>query len=213
MMRHARTTDQFPDSAIARQAEALLRSTSRPALVNHCLRSYRWGVELARIEKIAFDPEVLFVAAALHDVGLEHRFDTGVAFEDDGGRVVQELAWDHGWTAVRVHAVREAVERHIAPMITLDLGPEAYLLWNATGLDVSGHRLDEVAGPVAARVLAEHPWLDFTDHFRDLFLLQAQVKPWSRARELVDAGLLDRLAASPLSHSHTADSATGVNQT
>ena len=30
----------IPDSAIARQAERLLRRTSEPSLVNHCLRSY-----------------------------------------------------------------------------------------------------------------------------------------------------------------------------
>lgn len=189
-----------PDSALTREAETWLRLTARPALVNHCLRSFRWAVELATLDRIPYDPELLFTAAALHDIGLTERLDTGAAFEHYGGRVVRELTMSHGRTPTQSDATAAAVVHHMAPDITLDHGAETYLLWHATGLDVSGTRLDELPGPVVARVLSDHPWLDFTELFGRLLERQAHDKPGSRARELVDDGLLERLAACPLGH-------------
>lgn len=190
---------QFPDSVISREAESLLRATSRPALINHSLRSYLWAVQLAQIDRVSYDPEVLFVSAALHDLGLEEQFDSGIAFEQDGARVARHLALSHGWPDARVSAAEAAVARHMAPLVSPDDDAATYLLWHATGLDVSGQRLDEVPGPVVAQVLIDHPWLDFTEQFGGLLTRQVRSKPGSgRTRELVDGGLLQRLAACPL---------------
>lgn len=189
---------QFPDSVIAREAQSLLRATSRPALINHSLRSYLWAVELAQIDRVSYDPEVLFVAAALHDLGLEEQFDSGIAFELDGARVARDLALSHGWSAGRVRAAEAAVALHMEPYIAQDEGA-AYLLWHATGLDVSGQRLHEMSDHVAAQVLDDHPWLDFTEQFSGLLARQVNSKPRSgRAPDLVGEGLLQRLAACPL---------------
>ena len=43
----------FPDSAIARSAQELLRDTSPEHLVNHCLRSFVWAEHLAVIDDVA----------------------------------------------------------------------------------------------------------------------------------------------------------------
>src|SRR6266581_3754032 len=64
-----------PDSALARRARELITDVAAPFLVNHSVRSYAWAVELARHDRLEFDPEVLYVSAMLHDIGLVPAYD------------------------------------------------------------------------------------------------------------------------------------------
>jgi hypothetical protein len=194
---------RFPDSQIARRAETYLRSTAEPSLVNHCLRSYLWGVALAEAERLDYDPEVFFVSAALHDLGLVSDFDNGAPFEVDSGAATYSFALSLGWDEGKALTAEAAVVLHVAANVTLDHGAEAYLLWHGTSVDVSGQRLVELSAATVTQVLTAHPWLDFTDHFGELFAQQAREKPASRAGRLVDSGLLERLAACPLGHIRT----------
>lgn len=191
----------IPDSEIARLAESYLRATSEPSLVNHCLRSYLWGVALADVESLAYDAELLFVSAALHDLGLVADPDSDAPFEEVSGAAAHAFARDHGWPMPRAASAESAIVLHVAPEVTLDDGVEAYLLWHATSVDVAGRRLDELPAAVVRHVVSAYPWLDFTHHFGGLFAHQARHQPASRAGHLVDAGLLQRLAACPLGQS------------
>jgi hypothetical protein len=40
-----------------------------PALLNHSVRSYLWGVTYGIAHGIAFDDELYYVSALLHDIG------------------------------------------------------------------------------------------------------------------------------------------------
>jgi hypothetical protein len=167
----------IPDSEIARHADRLLRGTCAPFLVNHCLRSYLWGAALAEVEKLAFDAELLFVSAALHDLGLVPQFDTGAPFEHDSATAAHEFAHVHGWPARRSAVAEQAIVLHVAPNVTLDHGAEAYLLWHATAVDVTGSRLDELPATIITQVLSSYPRLDFTAGFGKAFASQARQSP------------------------------------
>jgi hypothetical protein len=188
----------FPDSELAAQAETYLRDTSPKHLVNHCLRSYLWAVAVGEIERVTFDADLLFVAAALHDLGLLDPFDKGHPFEVDGGAAAADFTLARGRTRRDAQVVREAVEWHVARDLVADDGPEAYLLWHGTGVDVSGDRVGDLDGDLVAEVLARFPRHDFQIGFAELFRRQAETKPTSRAAELVSGGLLGRLASCPL---------------
>lgn len=187
-----------PDSEIARRAEHLLRSTSEPFIVNHCLRSYLWAAALAEVEKVDFDAELLFVSAALHDLGLVQQFDTGEPFEYDSASALHEFAQVHGWPARRSAVAEQAVVLHVAPEVSLDHGAEAYLLWHATAVDVTGSRLDELPSTTITHVLSRYPRLDFSSRFGELLSNQARHKPQSSAAHRVEGGLLERMAACAL---------------
>ena len=188
----------FPDSSIARDAEQLLRDTSPEHLVNHCLRSFVWADQLAQLEGVPFDAEVLFVAAALHDLGLVADFDTGLPFEVDGARAAADHLIGWGWPRPRAGAVADAVELHMAPELPDPPEPEAYLLWHATTVDVSGSRFEEMPEAVVRRTLARFPRLGFAAGFGELFADQARRKPGTRVAEAVDGGILGRIALHPL---------------
>ena len=85
-----------PDSALAKQARELIADVGWPWLVNHSVRSYAWAVELARHDDLRFDPEILYVSAALHDLGLVPAYDIGGGYEVDGAIAAERLRREAG---------------------------------------------------------------------------------------------------------------------
>src|SRR4051812_43147616 len=59
-----------PDSALARDAQEAASDLLSPVVLNHAHRSYAWAAALAGRRGIAFDRELLYLAAMFHDTGL-----------------------------------------------------------------------------------------------------------------------------------------------
>jgi hypothetical protein len=151
-------------------------------------------VALADYDRVHFDAELLYIAAVLHDLGLVARFDSGRCFEEDSANAARDLAGTGGWTAERREALAEAIRLHVAVAVALDDGPEAYLLWHATGLDVTAHRHRDLAPAVIASVVAAYPWLDFKRGFTEMITDQAARKPNCWAAKAVRGGIAQRIA-------------------
>jgi HD domain len=186
-----------PDSRLAREAEELVRAVAPPFLTNHSFRSHFFAVALAERDKVAFDTELLYVAALLHDIGLVEEFDRGNCFEEDGAEAAARLAAQDEWDAERAERLAEAIRLHVATEIDLANGPEAYLLWHSTGLDVGGHRHAELDPATVETVLQAYPRLDFKEGFTALVGDQARRKPACWAARAMDTGLAQRVAAAP----------------
>jgi hypothetical protein len=189
---------RVPDSRLARQAEELVRASSPPFLANHCFRSHAWAVTLAERDGIRFDAELLYVAALLHDLGLVAEFDSGRCFELDSAAAAADLAAATGWSRERREALAEAIRLHVALEGELGDGPETYLLWHATGLDVVGHRYRDLDRRTIESVVAQYPPLDFKRGFTDLLLDQAGRKPNCWAANAIKGGIAERVQAAPL---------------
>lgn len=153
----------LPDSSIARAAEEECRDCSTPQLVNHCLRTYVWGMLLARRDGLRPDPELLWVSALLHDIALteRHRHANGApCFAVRGGLVAQAWAGEQGWDPQRCATLGEAISLHLNARVDPAHGPEAVLLQAGAGLDVLGLRAWQLSRETVAAVLARHPLLD-----------------------------------------------------
>jgi HD superfamily phosphodiesterase len=186
-----------PDSALARRAEKLVADVSPPFLTNHCFRSHFFAVALAERDRVRFDAELLYVAALLHDLGLVAHFDTGRCFEEDGADAAAALAEEAGWPPERCDALAEAIRLHVAVVVELEDGPEAFLLWHSTGLDVVGSRWGELSAETIGAVFASYPRLDFKQGFTDLVADQAERKPACWAARAMQRGLAELIAAAP----------------
>lgn len=78
----------FPVTPAAAGALTVATRFCSPALLNHSVRSYRWGASYASAQDIAFDDELYYVAALAHDLGLTEPFDSHrLPFEVAGGQL------------------------------------------------------------------------------------------------------------------------------
>ncbi|MFL0359611.1 HD domain-containing protein [Curtobacterium flaccumfaciens] len=178
-----------PPSPVAARALEVVRAWSEPALVHHCLRSWAWAVLLAPTVDLEPDPELLFVATMLHDLGVTPSFDAhGVPFEDAGGAVGSVFALGAGWDAGRARRVGEIIERHMWRSVDPELDAEGHLLEVATSLDVSGVGFDRWSSDDLRDVSAALPRLDFSATFDGLIHEQADRKPSSAAARLDGSG-------------------------
>jgi hypothetical protein len=186
-----------PDSAVARRARAFIGDVAGPWLVNHSVRSYAWAVELAWRDRLPFDAEILYVAALLHDVGLLPEYDRGGCYEVDGAIAAERLARDAGAPDERARAVYQAIALHNDEKMPADPPAEVLLLWDATGVDVTGERFEDVRPATVPAVLAAYPRADFKREFSARFREQVARKPTCPAVALAAAGILEAIAQAP----------------
>ncbi len=195
-----RIADLLPEESPAtRAAREVVTEYSSPALVNHCERSYLWSAALGELTGVAYDRELLYVAAMVHDLGLVPAFDNHLApFEDAGGDVGWVFAAGAGWPPERRSRVKEIVIRHMWDAVDPAFDAEGHLLCEGTGLDISGRNADTWPETLRAEVLERHPRLGLPAEFTAAFEEQARRKPGCAAAAAVASGVAGRIAANPL---------------
>jgi HD superfamily phosphodiesterase len=87
---------EIPDSKLARQVTELVRDTEPPLLFNHSTRVYYFGSLVGKRRRLIFDPELLYVSAMFHDIGLTPRYSSKADwFEVDGANTARTFLRDH----------------------------------------------------------------------------------------------------------------------
>lgn len=193
----------FPQSPAAVAALSVATRFCSPALLNHSVRSYLWGAMYGRAHGIAFDDELYYVSALLHDMGLTEPFDSHrMAFEDAGGRLAWVFGVAAGWSEARAARAQEIIVLHMRDDVSPAADPESHLLQVATSWDVVGRRPELFPPDVRAETLARYPLLGFGAEFLACFEDQARRKPGSAAAASVSNDVARRIAANPLGGSH-----------
>src|SRR3954462_8027014 len=86
----------IPDSLLAKEATDVLREHSTKLLFNHSMRVYLFAAEQGRQRQLRFDRELLYVAAAFHDLGLIKEFSSAdERFEVDGANAARQFLSAH----------------------------------------------------------------------------------------------------------------------
>src|SRR5580692_4778606 len=76
---------EVPNSKLAREATELVRDTEPSLLFNHSTRVYHFASLAGKRRKVQFNPELLYIAAMFHDMGLTPRYSSkSDRFEVDG---------------------------------------------------------------------------------------------------------------------------------
>src|SRR3954462_6106724 len=103
----------IPDSLLAKEATEILREYSTDLLFNHSMRVYLFAAEQGRQQKLRFDAELLFVAAAFHDLGLTKKFSSpSERFEVDGANAARQFLSAHDVPESHIYTVWEAIALH-----------------------------------------------------------------------------------------------------
>src|SRR5262249_17045086 len=189
----------FPQTPAATAALSVAARFYSPALLNHCVRSYLWGATYASAHGIAFDDELLYVSAMLHDIGLTDAFDSHrMPFEEAGGDLAWVFGVAAGWPADRAARATEIIVLHMRDDVSFTADPESHLLQVATAWDVVGRRPDEFPAEVRAEILSRCPRHGFGSEFLACFEDQARRKPDSAAAASIANNGAGRIKANPL---------------
>ncbi|MFI1649225.1 HD domain-containing protein [Streptomyces avidinii] len=187
------------DTASARAAHEIAAEYADTTLLNHSFRSYAFAARYAQQHELAYDAELLYVSALLHDLGLTAPFDSHtLPFEEAGGHVARVLTAGLGWPAARRARAEEVIVLHMRDDVSAAEDVESHLLQVGTSADVSGLGLASFDPAFTADLLAAYPRGDFGAAFLALVEDQAVRKPDCAAAAYVAGGAAVRIAANPL---------------
>jgi HD domain len=167
-----------PDTRLAREATELIRSVESDLLFNHSLRVYAFGALQGARQGLRFDPELLYVGAIFHDIGLVegHRSDHD-RFEVDGANAARAFLIEHGVSGEALRIVWDAIALHTTPGIPQHKEPEVALVTAGVELDVLGLGFDDIAADDRDAVLAAYPRVDFKESIIQAFADGIMYKP------------------------------------
>jgi hypothetical protein len=171
---------QIPDTKLAKEATEILRTYSTDLLYNHSVRVFLFSAELGRKAKINFDPELLYVSAAFHDLGLIQKFSSAdERFEVDGANAVRQFLVAHSIPEEKVQTAWEAIALHTTPGVTQYMRPEVDLLFKGVGLDVLGEGYDNFSPDLRDDIVDAYPRIGFKEGIVKAFFGGFAHKPGS----------------------------------
>ncbi|WP_099039681.1 HD domain-containing protein [Mycobacterium neglectum] len=152
----------IPDTELVREATELVRDVADDLLFNHSRRVYLWGSLQGSRRGLVPDPELFYVGAMFHDLGLTEKYcSTDQRFELDGADAAQAFLRAHGISEHDARNVWLGIALHTTPGIPDRLGPEIALVTAGVETDVLGLNLDALSSAEIQEVIAAHPRVDF----------------------------------------------------
>ncbi len=161
---------EIPISPLVEAATDLVRAAESPLLFHHSMRVFLFGSLRGRARGLTVHPELLYVGALFHDLGLTERYRTqDQRFEIDGADVARGFLRDHDVPEQAAQRVWEGVALHTTPEIPWHMAPEVALVTAGVEVDVLGLGFDEVGDEARAEVVAAHPRPGFKDQIVSAF--------------------------------------------
>jgi HD superfamily phosphodiesterase len=166
----------IPDSSLVREATELVRDAASPLLFNHSRRVYLFGMLQGQRRGLTPDPELLYVGAMFHDLGLTDKYRTkNQRFEVDGADEARRFLASHGIAEDAATRVWTGIALHTTPGIPEFMAPEIALVTAGVETDVLGIGYQDLDPAEIQAVTAAHPRPDFkrqilaafTNGFRD----------------------------------------------
>jgi hypothetical protein len=182
----------IPDSLMAKEATEILREHSTELLFNHSVRVYLFAAEQGRHQGLRFDAELLYVAAAFHDLGLTKKFSSpNERFEVDSANAARQFLTAHNVPEAQVRIIWAAIALHTTPGVTQHMRPEVALLYSGVGLDVLGRGFDQFPSELRDEIVARYPRTRFKEDFIQAYFRGFAHKPGT-TYGTVNAGVCER---------------------
>lgn len=168
----------IPDSELCTKATALVAKVSPHCLHHHCLRTFFFGQQLAQQQSLTYDPELFYLAAIMHDLGLTSAFDQGQQrYEIEGADAACKFVLKHGLSDHNAELIWDAIALHTSIGIASRKRPEIALVHLGASLDVFGMGLDALNPDVIHHIFEEYPRGNLTPELTALFIQQIEQKP------------------------------------
>src|SRR5712691_11363525 len=167
-----------PETKLAAEATELVRDTAPELIYHHSRRVYWFGSLQGRNRDLSFDPELLYIGAMFHDLGLNREFrGSGRRFEVDSADEARHFLQGHGVPEDSIRRVWTAIALHTTPGIPQFMEPEVALVTAGVEYDVLGIGYYDISDSERAEVTALHPRQDFKRRILQAFTDGIAPKP------------------------------------
>jgi HD superfamily phosphodiesterase len=151
-----------PDTKLAREATELIRDRTTDLVYNHSRRVFFWGSLQGRNRDLSYDPELLYIGAMFHDLGLNEEYRrSDRRFEVSSADEARRFLRGHSITEDSIRRVWTAIALHTTPGIPEFMEPEVALVTAGVEYDVLGIGYHDISDADRAAVTALHPRPDF----------------------------------------------------
>ena len=192
-MHQATATVRIPDTRLAKEAHEILREFSTELLYNHSNRVFFFAAQQGRQRKLTFDPELLYVSAAFHDLGLISEYSSETErFEVDGANAARQFLIAHDIPEEKAQTAWEAIALHTTPGVTQGMRPEVALLFTGVGIDVIGNGWEDFPADLRQEIEEAYPRKNFKAGITRAFFDGFARKPDSTWGTVM-AGVCERL--------------------
>jgi hypothetical protein len=180
-----KTVPALPATPLAVRAVEYVRACETEPVANHSVRSYLFAVLLAEHERLRpaadFDPDLLFFACVLHDLGTSPVAGGTQRFEVDGADMAARFLTGNGVGAPGVDLVWEAIALHSSPGIAERRGALAYLTRRGVGIDF-GPGSEFITDAQGQAVHSRYPRLRMVPSLIDEIVRHAERSPQNAPR-------------------------------
>jgi hypothetical protein len=160
----------IPETTLVQDATELVRSAEGDLLFDHSRRVFLFGSLQGELRGLQPDPELLYVGALFHDLGLTQTYRTAdLRFEVDSANVALRFLLEHGRSGADATKVWTAVALHTTPNVPVFMDPEIALVTAGVETDVLGIGYDDLDPDLVAAVTAAHPRPDFKRRILEAF--------------------------------------------
>ncbi|MFI6726963.1 HD domain-containing protein [Streptomyces sp. R-74717] len=174
----AATGVTVPDTKVAAAATELVRDTTDDLIYHHSRRVYFFGSLQGQNKGLSFDPELLYVGAMFHDLGLNEEFrGSGRRFEVDSADEARRFLQSHGVPEDSIRRVWTAIALHTTPGVPQFMEPEVALVTAGVEYDVLGIGYADIGDADRASIVALHPRPDFKQRILRAFTEGIEAKP------------------------------------
>jgi hypothetical protein len=182
----------IPDTRLVADATAFVREAENDLLYHHSRRVFLFGALQGKRRGLEPDPELLYVGALFHDLGLtpDHRTDNR-RFEVDSASAARDFLRDHDVPEDDAARVFLSIALHTTPGVPEFLEPEVALVTAGVETDVLGIGYRDLDPGLIAEVTDAHPRPDFKRQILEAFTEGNKERPQTTFGN-VNADVLER---------------------
>jgi hypothetical protein len=169
---------RVPETPAAAEAAQWVREHSSPLIYHHSRRVFVFGMLHARLLGLEADPELVYLSALFHDVGLLTPFSGAEQrFELDGADHARQFLLERGFSNSAADVVWTAIALHTTPGVPSRMGPEIAVTTYGVLTDAIGFGLDQLDPAEVAAVTTADPRGDFKQEFLQTFVDALKDRP------------------------------------
>ena len=195
-----------PATDLVRAATAWAEDVHESWLLRHGLRTWVFGHLLGQLDGVEPDPEALYLACLMHDVGLtaDHRIPQGASadscscFAVHGAHVSEQKLLELGASPSLASEVADAIGLHLNAKVGVESGGAAHLVNQGAALDVVGTRASDVGRALIAQVIVLYDRTGFADELLPVLRVENAERPAARMASLFGIGMGPAIRLNPL---------------